>query len=72
MLLTILQIIISIILIILVLLQNRGAGLAGSLFGGSGGVSFQTKRGLEKTIYILTIIFALFFLIISILNLTLK
>lgn len=66
---TILQIVISIILIILILLQNRGSGLAGSLFGGSGGISFQTKRGFEKTIYILTLIFALFFLIISLLNL---
>lgn len=66
---TVIQIILSIILIILVLIQNRGAGLAGSLFGGSGGVSYQTKRGLEKVIFIATLICAFLFLIFSILNL---
>ncbi len=69
MILTIIQIILSIILIALVLIQNRGAGLAGSLFGGSGGVSYQTKRGLDKFIFIATIICAFLFLIFSILNL---
>ena len=40
------QVIVSILLIVAILLQNRGTGL-GSAFGGSGGV-YLTKRGLEK------------------------
>lgn len=57
-----LQIIISVLLITFILIQNRGTGLGG-IFGGEGNV-FRTKRGAEKIIFYLTIIFAcLFFLI---------
>ncbi len=62
-LLSILQIVIAVLLIIAVLLQSRGGGLS-SIFGGGGG-SFQTKRGLEKSLFIVTIILASLFLIIS-------
>lgn len=56
-----LQIIFSILLITFILIQNRGAGLGG-VFGGEGNV-FRTKRGAEKIIFYLTIVFAcLFFL----------
>lgn len=54
------QIAVSISLIILILLQARGVGL-GSTFGGEGNFYF-TKRGAEKTIFILTIIMAIAFL----------
>ena len=57
--LPILQIIISVLLITVVLLQSRGTGLSG-VFGGSGNV-FRTKRGIEKTLHILTIIFSVIF-----------
>ncbi len=40
------EIIVSILLIISILLQNRGAGLSGA-FGGSFG-GYYTKRGFEK------------------------
>lgn len=53
------QIIISILLIIVILLQNRGAGL-GSAFGGTGGV-YLTKRGLEKKLFTATIVLAVLF-----------
>ncbi|MDD3285621.1 MAG: preprotein translocase subunit SecG [Patescibacteria group bacterium] len=53
------QIIVSILLIIVVLLQNRGAGL-GSAFGGTGGV-YLTKRGLEKKLFTATIVLAVLF-----------
>lgn len=55
MVISILQIIISIILIVLILLQERGSGLSG-VFGGSEGGFYQTRRGLEKIIFITTII----------------
>ncbi|MCF7860089.1 preprotein translocase subunit SecG [Patescibacteria group bacterium] len=57
--LQIIQIVISILLIIVILLQNRGAGL-GSAFGGTGGV-YLTKRGLEKKLFTATIILAVLF-----------
>ena len=56
----IIQIVSAVILIILILLQSRGVGL-GSAFGGEGNV-YRTKRGLEKNIFIATIIFSVIFL----------
>lgn len=53
----------AIALIIVILLQNKGAGLSG-VFGGNGGV-YLTKRGLEKKLFIATIILAIIFLAIS-------
>ena len=57
------QVVIAILLIISILLQNRGAGLGG-VFGGGGGV-YLTKRGLEKKLFIATIILAAIFLLLS-------
>ena len=56
----IIQIISAILLVILILIQNRGAGL-GSAFGGESTI-YRTKRGAEKGIFILTIIIAIVFL----------
>jgi preprotein translocase subunit SecG len=61
--LQVVQIILAIMLIVSVLMQNRGAGL-GEVFGGSGGV-YLTKRGLEKKLFIATIIIATLFLLSS-------
>ena len=61
--LQIIQIILSIALIVLVLLQAKGAGL-GSIFGGDGGV-YRTRRGLEKTMYQATIGLSIIFFAIS-------
>ncbi|MHB8618896.1 MAG: preprotein translocase subunit SecG [Chloroflexota bacterium] len=62
-------IIVSVALIAAILLQSKGAGL-GSVFGGDGSV-FRTRRGAEKGLFNLTIILALAFGIISILNVAL-
>jgi len=62
---TIIQIISAVILIVLILLQNKEGGLSG-VFGGSETSNvFRTKRGLEKKIFILTIVFSIFFLGLS-------
>jgi len=57
------QIVASLLLVLAILLQNRGAGLGG-VFGGSGGV-YLTKRGIEKKLFIATIILAVIFILLS-------
>jgi len=54
--LAIAQIIVSILLIALILLQERSSGLSGILGGGGEGF-YQTRRGLEKIIFGATAIF---------------
>lgn len=66
--LTIVQIVISIILIGLILIQARGTGFGRGAAGG--GTSF-TRRGLEKLVFRLTFVIVGLFLIISILRLVL-
>lgn len=61
------QMIISILLISTILLQARGTGL-GSTWGG-GGESYRSKRGVERILLILTIVFVFLFLITAVLNL---
>jgi len=58
------QIVISVLLITVILLQNRGTGVSG-LFGGGGGV-YRTKRGLDKTLFKATIVLVILFFGISI------
>ena len=65
-LLTLLQIIISLLLIGLILLQAKGTGL-GSTFGGQS-QTYHSKRGMEKSIFLATIVLAVFFVIISLVN----
>ncbi len=64
--LQIIQIIISITIVALVLLQAKGAGLGG-IFGGDGGI-YRTRRGVEKTLYQATIGLSLFFFFISLVS----
>lgn len=58
------QIIVSVALIISILLQVRGAGL-GSVFGGTGTV-FKTRRGIDRLLFRMTIIFVVVFVVVSI------
>ncbi len=60
------SIIISIALIGVVLIQSKGGGGLGGIFGGgqsSGG--YRTRRGIEQTLFRLTIILAVVFVIIA-------
>ena len=63
------QIIVSALIVVAVLIQNRGSGLS-SVFGGSGGV-YRTKRGLEKGIFVITVILVILFIAIGVANLAL-
>ncbi len=59
-------IIISIALIASVIFQNKGVGLGG-LTGADSSQVFTARRGLEKTIFLITIGLAILFVIITIL-----
>ena len=67
--LNIAQIVLSIALIVVVLFQVRGGGLGG-IFGQQSGV-YRTRRGVEKILFQLTIVFVIIFLVISVLMLRL-
>jgi preprotein translocase subunit SecG len=66
---SIIQIVISVLLIICVLVQQRGSGLSG-LFGG-GGETYHTKRGMEKIIFTATIVLVVLFLCLGVVRLIL-
>ena len=65
--LSVAQIVLSAALILAILLQVRGGGLGG-IFGQADTV-FRTKRGVERTLFQLTIVLAVLFIIISIVTL---
>ncbi len=64
------QIVLSIALILAVLFQVRGGGLGG-IFGQPDTV-FRTKRGVEKTLFQLTIVLVVLFITVSIITLTIS
>lgn len=68
--LNIVQIIISIALIVLSVMQSKGAGL-GRMLGGDSSI-YRTRRGVEKTMFNLTIILAVVFFLTSLLSVILQ
>jgi preprotein translocase subunit SecG len=66
--LQIVSILISIVLIVLILLQVKGGALGSLLGGDAGGGIARTRRGLEKTLFQITIALSIAFLTISILS----
>jgi preprotein translocase subunit SecG len=60
------QILVSIALSAVLLLQSKGSGFGAGL-GGSTSM-FRTRRGIEKTLFQLTIVLVVLFLIISLLS----
>ena len=68
--LNIAQIILAAALIMIILFQVRGGGLGG-IFGQQSTV-YRTRRGVEKILFRLTIIFLVIFLVISVITLNLS
>ncbi len=68
--LLIVNIILSAVIVVLILIQGKGAGL-GSAWGG-GGEFFQTRRGIEKVTLQLTTLLVFVFFIVSVINLFVK
>ena len=60
------EIIVSIVLILIFLLQVRGGGLGG-IFGSPDTV-YRTRRGVERTLFRLTIVLLVIFVTISIVS----
>lgn len=64
---SILQIILGVLLVLVILIQQKGSGL-GSSFGGD--LSFyRTKRGAEKLLFYATIVLSLAFILSSLIGL---
>ncbi|MEN9921322.1 MAG: hypothetical protein RLZZ517_300 [Candidatus Parcubacteria bacterium] len=63
--LQIIQVVLSIILIAGILMQSKTSGLSGAFGGDDSSGSFQTRRGLEKTIFHATIVIATLFVVVS-------
>lgn len=61
------QIVVAIFLIVFILLQQRGTAL-GSAFGGEGGF-YATRRGIQKKIFLATIVFGVLFIVLALLSL---
>ena len=60
------QILVSVLLVAAIVIQSRGTGL-GTAWGGTGEF-YRSKRGVEKILFIVTIVLATLFLITSIVN----
>lgn len=67
--LPIIQIVVAILLIIFILLQQRGTAL-GSAFGQEGGF-YGTRRGVQKKIFWATVVLGALFIVLALLNLIL-
>ena len=60
------QLLLAIALIVTILFQLRGGGIGG-IFGQADSV-YRTRRGIERTLFMLTIILAVIFVIFAILS----
>ncbi len=61
------QIVVAVALTVIALLQVKGGGLGG-IFGQADTV-YRTRRGVEKTLFQLTIVLAVIFIVLSIVSL---
>jgi preprotein translocase subunit SecG len=65
--LTVAQMILAAALVAAILLQQRGTGLGGA-FGGEV-TAYRSRRGIERTLFRLTIVLAVLFVLFSLLSL---
>lgn len=61
------QLVLSVLIVILVLIQQKGAGLSG-VFGGTSNV-YSTKRGIDKILHYTTIVAVILFFAFSLVRL---
>lgn len=65
------MILVSIVLIVVILLQSRGAGLGGLSGGDYGGGGYHVRRGVERLLFNVTIGLSVVFFALAILNVVL-
>ena len=70
MLITVTQLVLAALLIVAILLQQRGSGLSGA-FGGDSSSGYSTRRGAEKILFRGTIVIAILFFAVSVVRLLL-
>jgi len=58
------QLIVSVLLVVSILMQNRGSGLSAAFGGDFGG--FHTKRGFEKFLSRMSVLLAIIFIVLAI------
>lgn len=68
MILATLHILVSVLLIVCIVLQNRSSGLSAALSGQAGSTNIVQRRGAEKLIYKLTIWLAVAFFLLPIIR----
>jgi preprotein translocase subunit SecG len=61
------QIVIAVALIVVIMLQTKGAALGG-VFGRSDSAVYKTRRGMEKTVFNVTIGLSVVFFVMAVLN----
>ncbi len=62
----VIQIVISIALVVVILVQAEGSGGLGGIFGGEGRGVYRTRRGVEKTLFNVTVGLAVVFFLVSV------
>jgi len=67
--LSIIQSIVAILLIVLIMLQQRGTALGSAFGGGDSGGGYSTRRGVQKKMFWATIILGIIFIGLSVANL---
>jgi len=61
------QIILAVALVVMIMLQTKGAALGG-VFGGSNSAAYQKRHGLQKTVFNVTVGLAVVFFVLVLLN----
>lgn len=65
------MIVTSFTLMVVILLQSRGAGLGGLTGGEYGGAGYHVRRGVERLLFQVTIVLSVVFFALAILNVVL-
>lgn len=64
----VIQIVVSVAIIAIILVQAKGSGGLGGIFGGEGKGVYRTRRGVEKTLFNVTVGLAAVFFLISLVS----
>ena len=66
--LNIIQLVLAIVLVAVVLMQTKGSTMSGLFGGGDSSSVYRTRRGFERTLFQFTIVLAVVFFLIALVN----